>query len=82
MTTYTMTAQLNNGNREELDQPEFVGEGIHTHADAIDAAKDTIEYAEGSIEYVDLYLNGYGYIGYVNTCGKFIRDCDCDIDFD
>jgi hypothetical protein len=82
MMNYAMTAQLNNGSREELNQPEFVGEGIHTIADAIDAAKDAIEYAEGSIEYVDLYLDDYGYIGYVDGCGKFVRDCDCDIDLD
>ena len=82
MMNYTMTAQLNNGAREELNQFEFVGEGIHTIADAIDAATDAIEYTGGKIEYVDLYLDGYGYIGYVNDCGKFFRDCDCDIDLD
>ena len=82
MMNFSMTAELNNGIRTQLSQSEFVGEGIHTLADAIDAAMDAIEYSEGEIEYVDLYLDDYGYIGYVNDCGKFVRDCDCDVDFD
>ena len=82
MMNFSMTAQMVNGNREELSQSEFVGEGLHTLADTIEAAKDAMEYAEGSIDYVDLYEDACGYIGYVNDSGKFIRDCDCTVDFD
>ena len=84
---FELIAQMLDGAREELSQPEFIGEGIETLSDAIDAAKDALEYINGEqliAEYVDVYCDeshgtSNGHCGYVDDSG-WHRDCDCDLD--
>lgn len=83
---FELIAQMVNGARETLDQAEFVGEWIETLSDAIDAAKDALEYINGDglqAEYIDIYCDenrgtSNGYCGYVDADG-WHRDCDCDL---
>ena len=83
---FELIAQMRDGSRLGLDEPEFVGEGIETLADAAEAAKDALEYinADGiRAKYIDVYCDGsdrpYGYCGFVDDCG-WHRDCDCYLD--
>lgn len=84
---FELIAQMINGARETLDQPEFIDEGIETLSDATDAAKDALEYINGEqliAEYVDVYCaenhgTSNGYCGYMSDSG-WHRDCDCDLD--
>ena len=63
---YTMAAILQDGALIGLDQPEFVGEGLSTLADAIDAARDAMDYDSGIVS-VRVY-RGKGYFAdYVGT---------------
>jgi hypothetical protein len=80
MANYEMTMELIGGRREELSQPEFIGEGLHTIDEAIDAANDAVEYVGGGVSFVGIYRDDV-YVGYVQD-GKFYRDCDCDIELD
>lgn len=81
MANYSMTMEFIGGRREELSRPEFVGEGLRTIEEAIDAANDAVEYVGvGSVRFVDIYRDDV-YVGYVQD-GKFYRDCDCDIELD
>ena len=83
---FELIAQMIDGARETLDQPEFIGEGIETLSDAVDAAKDALEYINGEsliAEYVDVYCDenhgaSNGYCGYVDDAGWHC-DCDCDL---
>ena len=75
MANYSMTMEIIGGHREELSQPEFIGEGLHTIDEAIYAANDAVEYVGGGgVRLVDIYRD-YVYVGYVQD-GKFYRDCD------
>lgn len=84
MMEFTLTAVKYDGNLEELTQPEFVGDGLKSLEDAIEAAKDAFEYAfeySDGIKEVNVFADGV-YVGYVNNSYKFIRDCDCELDLD
>lgn len=84
---FELIAQMIDGARGTLDQPEFIDEGIETLSDAINTAKDALEYINGEsliAEYVDVYCDenhgtSNGYCGYVDDDG-WHRDCDCEID--
>ena len=54
---YSMCAVLNDGNIINLDQPEFVGDGLKTLDDAIKAARDAMEYNSKIVE-VRVYCDG------------------------
>ena len=54
---YSMAAVLNDGNIINLDQPEFVGDGLKTLDDAIKAARDAMEYNSKIVE-VHVYCDG------------------------
>lgn len=82
---FELIAQMIDGAREELSQPEFVGDGLETLAEAIEAAKDALEYinADGiRARYIDVYCDEsdrpYGYCGFVDDCG-WHRDCDLEL---
>lgn len=83
---FELIAQILDGARETLDQPEFIGEGIETLSDAIDAAKDALEYINSEqliAEYIDVYCDenhgtSNGYCGYADNDG-WHRDCDCEL---
>lgn len=80
---YLLRATLRNGAIVRLDQPEFVGEGLFSFNDAVDAAIETIE-SKDDIETIDIYCYHPSilreYSGYVDRdhkpYRKFIRDCD------
>ena len=42
---FELIAQMIDGAREELSQPEFIGDGIESIYDAISAAKKALEYS-------------------------------------
>lgn len=83
---FELIAQMLDGRREELNQPEFVGEGLETLAEAIEAASGALEYINANalrVEFIDIYCDenrgcSNGYCGYVDACG-WRRDCDCTI---
>ena len=83
---FELIAQMLDGARETLDQPEFIGEGIETLSDAIDAAKDALEYINSEqliAEYIDVYCDenqgtSNGYCGYADNDG-WHHDCDCEL---
>ena len=73
--TYTMTAQLKDGNLVDLAQAEFVGEGLKTLDDAIEAAADAMEY-DSKIVAVRVYRGeGYfaDYVGTYDAAGWHVR---------
>lgn len=82
-----LIAQTIDGAREELNQPEFIGEGIETIDDAISAAEDAIKYVNGErliVSHIDIYCDenaasSNGYCGYVDEDG-WHRDCDYDLE--
>ena len=64
--TYSMAAQLRDGNLVDLNQPECIGDGLRTLDDAIDAASDAMDY-DIKIVAVRVY-RGEGYFAdYVGT---------------
>lgn len=63
---YSIAAVHNDGTIIGLDQPEFVGDGLRTLDDAIDAARDAMDYSR-KIVAVRVY-SGEGYFAaYVGT---------------
>lgn len=84
---FTMIAQMLDGRREELSEPEFVGEGLGSLADTVEAAKDALECLNGydrQAEYVDIYCDenhgcSNGYCGFVDDSGWHL-DSNCEID--
>jgi hypothetical protein len=81
--TYSMYASLNDGARIQLVEPEFVGEGLFSLNDAIEAAIEAID-SRTEIESIDIYCHHLSllreYCGYVDRdykqYRKFNRDCD------
>ena len=53
-----LIAVLTNGNRNDLDAPEFVGEGLRDQDDAREAARDAIDYIGEDCESVEIYIDG------------------------
>ena len=63
---YSMAAILNDGALVDLDQPEFIGDGLNAIDDAIEAASDAMDY-DSKIVAVRVY-RGEGYLSdYVGT---------------
>lgn len=83
---FELVAQMIDGAREELSQPEFVGDELDTLAEAIEAARDAFEYLNAEalrVEGIDIYCDenrgcSNGYCGYFDDCG-WHRDCDCTV---
>ena len=81
--TYSMYATLNDGARIPLIEPEFVGEGLFSLNDTIEAAIEAID-SRTEIESIDIYCHHLSlfreYCGYVDRdykqYRKFNRDCD------
>lgn len=79
---FELIANLGNGGREELNAPEFIGDGIGTLAEAVEAAKDALDYT--GAEEIDIYCDentgtSNGYCGYVSNDRAFHLDADCTI---
>lgn len=56
---YNMMAVMKDGSSQSLDNPEFIGEGLHSIDDAKQAALDAIEYiGSGRVDRIDIYYNG------------------------
>lgn len=71
---YSLTVTMVDLHREELSQPEFVGEGLFTLEDAINAAREAMDYIGGGVWLVDIYHGGK-HVGYVQD-GKFFENLD------
>ena len=54
----TMIAVLKNGNRTDLDAPEFVGDGLRNLDDARDAAQEALDYIGVDCEAVEIHADG------------------------
>lgn len=79
---FELIAELRNGARISLDSPEFVGSGLTSLPEAVDAARDAFDYTEA--EHIDIYCDGNvgvsnGWCGYLDDCG-WHKDADCTID--
>lgn len=67
-------AQMKDGHRETLDQPEFVGDGIDTLEAALDAAIDALEYT--GAEYIDVYDEEGELAARVDAEGSHLMACE------
>ena len=81
---FELIATTKNGGRENLSQSEFVGDGLVSMGDAVEAAKDAIEYADGEISEVDVYCDenqgrSNGWCGYVDADRVWHMDEDCEL---
>lgn len=74
MESYSMTMTTLDGRREQLDSPEFIGNGLHTLDDAISAANDAVDYVGGGVWMIDIYRDDE-HVGYVQD-GKFFAECE------
>ena len=79
MMEFRLIATTKNGGRECLSQSEFIGDGLVSLDDAVEAAKDAIEYAAGGIRDVDVYCDESGYCGYVDADRVWHMDGDCEL---
>lgn len=68
---YSMTAQLKEGNLVDLKQAEFVGDGLSTLDDAIDAAAGAMDYDRKIVAVLIYRGNGYAadYVGTYDAGG-------------
>ena len=73
---YSIAAVLKDGNVVDLYKPEFVGDGLETLDDAIDAARDAMEYS-GKIVEVKVY-RGVGYFS--DLVGTYDADGWCSFE--
>lgn len=56
---YTLLAKFEDGRCEELNQPEFIGEGLKTRDEAIEAARDAADYiGRESLERIEILRDG------------------------
>lgn len=56
---YTLFAKFEDGRCEELNQPKFVGEGIKTREEAIEAAQDAADFiGRENLDRIEILRNG------------------------
>ena len=83
--TYSMYATLNNGASIPLVEPEFVGEGLFSLNDTIEAAIEAID-SRTEIESIDIYCHHPSvlreYCGYVDRDYKHYQKFNRDSDFE
>ena len=68
---YSITAQLKDGNFVDLNQAEFVGDGLSTLDDAIDAAAGAMDYDSKIVAVLAYRGKGYSadYVGTYDAGG-------------